>query len=154
DSNATLSASPDMELDMIRKANANWKGAGKDGKGHLKTQSGALDAPYGFNSRFEDGAGSNPEELLAAAHAGCFTMSVAFALERAGHPAEDLTCECEVSVIKEGGGFTINRSALTLKAKVPGMMKEAFEPLVQGAKAGCPVSKLFATEILLEWTLG
>ncbi len=138
---------------MIRKANANWKGAGKDGKGHLATQSGALDAPYGFNSRFEDGAGSNPEELLAAAHAGCFTMSVAFALEKAGHPAENLDCECGVSLIKDDSGFTINRSALTLKAKVPGITREAFETLVLSAKAGCPVSKLFDTEILLEWTL-
>jgi len=138
---------------MIRVAVANWKGSGKDGKGHLTTQSGALDAPYGFLSRFESGAGSNPEELLAAAHAGCFTMSVAFALERAGHPADDLTCECEVSVIKDGAGFTINRSALTLKAKVPCMTKETFEPLVEAAKAGCPVSKLFKTEITMEWTL-
>ena len=140
---------------MIRKANANWKGAGKDGKGHLKTQSGALDAPFGFTSRFENGAGSNPEELLAAAHAGCFTMSVAFALERAGHPAENLDCECAVSVIKDDSGFKINRSALTLKAKVPGMTKRAtFEPLVQRRwKAGCPVSKLFKAEIVLEWTL-
>jgi osmotically inducible protein OsmC len=143
-----------MEIDMIRKATANWKGAGKDGKGHLATQSGALDAPFGFNSRFENGAGSNPEELLAAAHAGCFTMSVAFALEKAGHPAEELDCECGVSVIKDDNGFKINRSALMLKAKVPGMTKEAFEPLVMGAKAGCPVSKLFNTEIGLEWTLG
>ena len=138
---------------MIRKANANWKGAGKDGKGHLKTQSGALDAQFGFLSRFENGVGTNPEELLAAAHAGCFTMSVAFALERAGHPADDLDCDCAVSVIKDDSGFTINRSALTLKAKVPGMTNEAFEPLVQGAKAGCPVSKLFDAEIVLEWTL-
>lgn len=138
---------------MIRKANANWKGAGKDGKGHLATQSGALDAPYGFNSRFEDGAGSNPEELLAAAHAGCFTMAVAFALEKAGHPAENLDCECAVSLIKDDSSFKINRSALTLKAKVPGITREAFETLVLGAKAGCPVSKLFNTEIVLEWTL-
>ena len=138
---------------MIRKANANWKGAGKDGKGHLATQSGALDAPFGFLSRFENGVGSNPEELLAAAHAGCFAMSVAFALEGAGHPAENLDCDCSVSVIRDDSGFTINRSALVLKAKVPGMTKEVFEPLVQGAKAGCPVSKLFKTEITLEWTL-
>lgn len=138
---------------MIRKANANWKGAGKDGKGHLATQSGVLDAQFGFLSRFENGVGSNPEELLAAAHAGCFAMSVAFALERAGHPAENLDCDCAVSVIRDDSGFTINRSALVLKAKVPGMTKEAFEPLVQGAKAGCPVSKLFKTEITLEWTL-
>ena len=138
---------------MIRKANATWLGSGKEGKGHLKTQSSALDAPYGFNSRFENGAGSNPEELLAAAHAGCFTMSVAFALEKAGHPAEELSCDCAVSVIKDDSGFTINRSALTLKATVPGMTRESFEPLVNGAKAGCPVSKLFNTEITLEWTL-
>ncbi len=138
---------------MIRKAIANWQGSGKDGKGHLATQSGALDAPFGFLSRFESGAGSNPEELLAAAHAGCFTMSVAFALERAGHPAEELDCECAVSVIKDDSGFTINRSALVLKAKVPGITKEMFEPLVQGAKAGCPVSKLFNTDIVMEWTL-
>jgi osmotically inducible protein OsmC len=138
---------------MIRKANAAWKGAGKDGKGHLATQSGTLDAPFGFTSRFENGAGSNPEELLAAAHAGCFTMSVAFALERAGHPAELLDCECAVSVIRDDSGSTINRSTLTLKAHVPGITKEAFEPLVLGAKAGCPVSKLFKTEIVLEWTL-
>ena len=138
---------------MIRKANATWLGTGKDGKGHLKTQSGALDAPYGFHSRFEDGAGSNPEELLAAAHAGCFTMSIAFALERAGHPAEELDCECSVSVIMEESGFRINRSALVLRAKVPGMDRDAFEPLVTGAKNGCPVSKLFNTEIELQWTL-
>ncbi len=138
---------------MIRKAIANWKGAGKDGKGKLATQSGALDAPYGFNSRFEDGKGTNPEELLAAAHAGCFTMSVAFALEKAGHPAEELDCECSVSVIKDDNGFRINRSLLVLKARVPGMTREAFEPLVMGAKAGCPVSKLFSTDIVLEWTL-
>ncbi len=138
---------------MIRKANARWQGSGKDGIGYLATQSGALDAPYGFSSRFENGAGSNPEELLAAAHAGCFTMSVAFALERAGYPAEDLNCECAVSVIKDDSGFRINRSALALRAKVPGISNEAFEPLVNGAKAGCPVSKLFDTEITLEWTL-
>ena len=139
---------------MIRKAIANWKGAGKNGKGKLATQSGALDAPYGFHSRFEDGKGTNPEELLAAAHAGCFTMSVAFALEKAGHPAEELDCECAVSVIKDDNGFRINRSLLVLKAKVPGMTREAFEPLVIGAKSGCPVSKLFNTDIVLEWTLG
>ncbi len=139
---------------MIRKANALWQGSGKQGKGHLKTQSGALDAPYGFNSRFEDGAGSNPEELLAAAHAGCFTMALAFALEKAGHSAEELATEAAVSLVKDGDGFRIDRSALTLKAKVPGIERAAFEAIALGAKAGCPVSKLFNTEIVLEWTLG
>lgn len=139
---------------MIRTANAIWQGAGKDGKGHLATQSGALDAPYGFNSRFEEGKGSNPEELLAAAHAGCFTMALAFALEKAGHVAEELKTEAAVSLVKDGDGFRINRSALTLRAKVPGITRDAFEPIVLGAKAGCPVSKLFNAEITLEWALG
>jgi osmotically inducible protein OsmC len=138
---------------MIRKANALWQGSGKQGKGHLKTQSGALDAPYGFNSRFEDGAGSNPEELLAAAHAGCFTMALAFALEKAGHVAEELATEAAVSLVKDGDGFRIDRSALTLKAKVPGIERAAFEAIALGAKAGCPVSKLFNAEISLDWTL-
>jgi osmotically inducible protein OsmC len=138
---------------MIRKANALWQGSGKQGKGHLKTQSGALDAPYGFNSRFEDGAGSNPEELLAAAHAGCFTMALAFALEKAGHVAEELATEAAVSLVKDGDGFRIDRSALTLKAKVPGIERAAFEAIALGAKEGCPVSKLFNAEISLDWTL-
>ena len=139
---------------MIRKANAIWQGNGKEGKGHLATQSGALDAPYGFNTRFEDGKGSNPEELLAAAHAGCFTMALAFALEKAGHVAEELKTEAAVSLVKDGDGFRIDRSALTLKSKVPGITREAFEPIVLGAKSGCPVSKLFNAEIVLDWTLG
>ncbi len=138
---------------MIRKANALWQGTGKQGKGHLKTQSGALDAPYGFNSRFEDGAGSNPEELLAAAHAGCFTMALAFALDKAGHVAEELATEAAVSLVKDGDGFRIDRSALMLKAKVPGIERAAFEAIALGAKAGCPVSKLFNAEISLDWTL-
>ena len=139
---------------MIRKANAIWQGNGKEGKGHLATQSGALDAPYGFNTRFEEGKGSNPEELLAAAHAGCFTMALAFALEKAGHVAEELKTEAAVSLVKDGDGFRIDRSALSLKAKVPGITREAFEPIVLGAKQGCPVSKLFNAEIALEWRLG
>ncbi len=139
---------------MIRKANAIWNGSGKEGKGHLTTQSGALDAPYGFNSRFEDGAGSNPEELLAAAHAGCFTMALAFALEKAGHVADELRTEAAVSLVKDGDGFRISRSALTLKAKVPEIARDAFEAIATAAKDGCPVSKLFKADVVLDWTLG
>src|SRR5450432_4493577 len=98
---------------MKRTASAQWRGDLKSGAGNISTASGVLSGtPYSFHTRFEDGKGTNPEELLAAAHAGCFTMSVAFALEKAGKPAEELDCECSVSVIKDDSGFTINRSLL------------------------------------------
>lgn len=136
---------------MIRKATATWTGNGKEGKGRLDTASGVLDqTPYGFNSRFEDGPGSNPEELLAAAHAGCFTMALAFQLERAGFAAEELRTEAAVSLGKDGDGFSINRSALTLTARVPGIDAAKFDELAQTAKIGCPVSKLFNAEITLD----
>lgn len=139
---------------MIRKATATWTGNGKDGKGRLDTASGVLkDTPYGFNSRFEDGAGSNPEELLAAAHAGCFTMALAFQLEKAGFTADELRTEAAVSLGKDDEGFRINRSALTLTAKVPGIEQAKFDELAQAAKTGCPVSRLFNAEITLEATL-
>ncbi len=139
---------------MIRKATATWTGNGKEGQGRLDTVSGVLDqTPYGFNSRFEDGPGSNPEELLAAAHAGCFTMALAFQLEHAGYMAEELRTEAAVSLGKEGEGFRINRSALTLTARVPGIEQAKFDELAQTAKSGCPVSKLFNAEITLDATL-
>lgn len=135
---------------MIRKATATWNGSGKEGKGRLDTGSGVLDqTPYGFNSRFEDGPGSNPEELLAAAHAGCFTMALAFQLEKAGFSATELHTESAVSLAKDGDGFRITRSALDLKATVPDIDKERFDQLAQAAKSGCPVSKLFNCEITL-----
>lgn len=138
----------------IRTATAIWNGPGKTGKGRIDTQSGVLAAtPYGFNSRFEDGPGSNPEELLAAAHAGCFTMALAFQLERAGFTAEELRTDAAVSLVKDGDGFKVNRSALTLKAKVPGIERARFDELAQAAKTGCPVSKLFNAEITLDATL-
>lgn len=140
---------------MIRKATAVWNGNGKAGKGSIDTGSGVLSTtPYGFNSRFEEGAGTNPEELLAAAHAGCFTMALAFALEKAGFTADELRTECAVSLGKDGDGFRITRSALSLKAAVRGIEREQFDEIAQGAKAGCPVSKLFDTEITLEIELG
>lgn len=139
---------------MNRKAQAVWHGNGKNGKGSLSTQSTVLsNANYGFGSRFEDGPGTNPEELLAAAHAGCFTMALAFALERAGLTAEELKTEAVVTLEKDGDGFKISRSALTLTAKVPGVDQDAFAPIADGAKKGCPVSKLFNAEVTLSWTL-
>lgn len=139
---------------MIRKATAIWNGNGKDGKGKIDTASGALTStPYGFKSRFEEGPGTNPEELLAAAHAGCFTMALAFQLERAGFAADELRTDAAVSLVKEGEGFRIDRSALTLTAKVPNIERAQFDELADVAKKNCPVSKLFNTEITLDATL-
>lgn len=139
---------------MIRKAIARWNGNGKDGKGQLDTLSGVLKGtPYGAKSRFEEAPGTNPEELLAAAHAGCFTMALAFQLEQAGFAADELHTEAAVSLGKDGDGFRINRSALTLKATVPGIERSQFDQIAQAAKTGCPVSKLFNAEITLDATL-
>lgn len=134
---------------MARKASAHWQGGGKEGKGHLRTESGVLDADYGAASRFEDAPGTNPEELLAAAHAGCFTMALAFALEKAGHPAESLDTQAAVTLKTEGNGFRITTSALTLSAKVPGIDAAAFEKIAEEARTGCPVSRLFNADITL-----
>lgn len=139
---------------MIRKATAVWTGNGKGGRGLLDTGSGVLsDTPYGANSRFEDGAGTNPEELLAAAHAGCFTMALAFQLEEAGFSADQLHTEAAVSLGKDDQGFRINRSALRLTARVPGLDQAQFDKLAETAKKGCPVSRLFNAEITLDATL-
>jgi osmotically inducible protein OsmC len=137
-----------------RSGSARYDGFGKEGKGHVSTQSGVLaDQFYGFGTRFGDEKGTNPEELLAAAHAGCFTMALSFALAGAGYTDGSLETEARVTLDKDGDGFKITRSALTLKAKVPGIGAEEFDTLAAGAKAGCPVSKLFDTEITLEHTL-
>lgn len=139
---------------MIRKAKAVWQGAGRDGKGALSTDSGVLDAtPYSFHTRFEDGKGTNPEELIAAAHAGCFTMALAFQLQQAGFTAEQLDTEAAVEVVQDGGGFTITRSALTLTAKIPGIDQARFDELSKAAEIGCPVSKLLKAEVTLKATL-
>lgn len=139
---------------MIRKATATWTGNGKEGQGTLDSGSGVLNAtPYGFNSRFLEGKGSNPEELLAAAHAGCFTMALAFQLEKAGFTATELRTEAAVSLAKEGDGFVIDRSALTLTARIPDIDRARFQELAEAAKTGCPVSKLFNAEITLDATL-
>ncbi|WGU39094.1 OsmC family protein [Phenylobacterium sp. NIBR 498073] len=139
---------------MIRKARAVWRGTGRDGDGDLTTDSGALSAtPYSFKTRFEDTPGTNPEELIAAAHAGCFTMQLAFLIQRAGLAAEELSTEAAVSLVSDGEGFRIDRSALTLQAKVPGINQVKFDELARMAEKNCPVSRLLNAEITLQATL-
>jgi lipoyl-dependent peroxiredoxin len=135
---------------MKRKATAVWQGTGKEGKGHLSTQTGVLDkTQYSFSSRFEDGIGTNPEELIAAAHAGCFTMKLSFNLTGAEFPPKELTTECVITF--EDG--TVKQSKLILKAEVEGISEEKFAELVKHAKENCPISKLLNTEIVVEYTL-
>lgn len=138
-----------------RSANAAWQGTGKDGKGSLATQSGTLSGtPYGFNARFGDGSGgTNPEELIAAAHAGCFTMALAFKLQGAGHTAESLKTDAKLTMEQEGAGWKIASVALTLRAKVPGVSAEEFQRLADDAKATCPVSRVLNAAISLDATL-
>ncbi|HLP64795.1 OsmC family protein [Flavobacterium sp.] len=135
---------------MKRNATAVWSGTGKDGKGNLTTQSGVLnETQYSFGSRFEDGIGTNPEELIAAAHAGCFTMKLAFNLQAEGFAAEELKTK-GVIVLEEG---KITESNLTLSAKIDGISEEKFAELVKDAEANCPISKLLDTKITVEYTL-
>ena len=130
---------------------ATYEGLGKNGKGHVSTGSGALSAqPYGFNTRFEDAPGTNPEELIAAAHASCFTMALSFKLAEAGHEDGTITTEAEVTLEKQDGGFTVTRSALSTKGTVPGMDQAKFEELAADAKENCPISRLLDCEITLE----
>jgi len=140
---------------MIRKAKAAWRGTGRDGAGDLSSESGVLDeTPYSFKTRFENEKGTNPEELIAAAHAGCFTMALAFQLQNAGYDPTELVTEAAVSLDPaEGGGFSITTSALTLTADVPMLDQAKFEELAAVAKANCPVSKLLKAEITLSATL-
>lgn len=137
----------------VNRATARYEGLGKDGKGHVATKSGALDAPYGFGTRFEGQPGTNPEEMIAAAHASCFTMATSFALSKAGYSDGSLETSCEVTLDKDGDGFAVTKSALTLKARVPGISEDEFNSLADGAKAGCPISKLLKCEITLDKTL-
>lgn len=137
-----------------RSGSARYEGFGKDGKGWVSTQSGVLkDQKYGFASRFEDGPGTNPEELIAAAHASCFTMALGFALAKAGHTDGTLETTAKVSLEKDGDGFTITRSDLSLSASVPGIDAAEFERIATDAKGNCPVSKVLNAEITLTHTL-
>lgn len=139
---------------MIRKARAAWRGTGRDGDGDLSTDSGVLaETPYSYKTRFENEKGTNPEELIAAAHAGCFTMALAFALQRAGYTPSELATEAAVSLDPEGGGFRITRSALTLTADVPGLDETTFRQLAGEAEKTCPVSRVLNAEITLSATL-
>ena len=136
---------------MIRKAKARWQGTGRDGSGALSTDSGVLNgAPYSFRTRMENEKGTNPEELIAAAHAGCFTMALAFQLQVAGFTPTELDTEAAVSLDREGQGYKISRSALTLRAKVPGLGQDDFTRMAQEAEKNCPVSKLLNAEITLD----
>jgi osmotically inducible protein OsmC len=133
---------------------AVWSGGIKDGKGAISTKSGALkDYPYGFASRFEGKPGTNPEELLGAAHAGCFTMALSLMLGEAKLTAEKMETQADVTLEKQDGGFAITAVHLTLKAKIPGADDAKFQELANKAKAGCPVSKLFKANITLDASL-
>jgi len=142
---------------LNRYATATWRGAGLDGKGTLTTHSGALkDQPYSTHTRFvsEDGkAGTNPEELIAAAHAGCFAMALSFALAGAGHPPDELQVGAALHAETPDIDWTITSVKLTLRAKVPGMGREQFDQICAAVKAGCPVSKVLNAEITLDATL-
>ena len=137
-----------------KKASIHWEGAGKAGQGQISTETGALKRyPYGFASRFgDDRKGTNPEEILGAAHAACFTMAFSFAAEKAGVATESADTTASVRLSKDGDGFVIDRIALTLKAKVPGLDDAAFQKLAADAKAHCPLSKALAAvpEITLD----
>ncbi len=136
---------------MDRKAKAQWKGDLTSGTGKISSASGVLsDTQYSFRSRFEQGTGTNPEELLAAAHAGCFSMALSAELQKEGLKAETIDTTCTISLEKEGEGFAIKRSHLDLKAKIPGASQDAFNRATNNAKEGCPVSKLFDTDITLD----
>src|SRR5688572_25559662 len=133
---------------MQRKASAAWQGGLKDGKGTLSADSGVLaETPYSFNTRFENTPGTNPEELLAAAHAGCFTMALSAQLGNAGMTAERLETTATITLEKVGDGFSITKSHLDLVARIPGADRAKFDAAVKAAETGCPVSKLFKAEI-------
>ncbi len=141
-------------MKIKRRGSARWQGGLKDGKGSISTESGALQAyPYGFASRFEGQRGTNPEELIGAAHAGCFTMALSLMLGEAKLVAEQMDTTAEVTLEQVDGSFTITSVHLTLTAKIPGADRATFDNLVAKAKAGCPVSKLLKAEITLDATL-
>lgn len=136
---------------MKRTASAEWKGDLKEGKGTISTGSGVLDqTTYGFRSRFEEGKGTNPEELIAAAHAGCFSMALSAQLGQAGLTAESIRTTATVSLDQVEGGWAVTKSHLDVTARIPGADQEKFNQAAQNAKAGCPISKLFKAEITMD----
>ena len=137
---------------MKRNATAIWNGTGKEGTGHLTTQSTTLsETQYSFNSRFAEGVGTNPEELVAAAHAGCFSMKLSFVLGAAGFTADEINTKCEITLDPAAGAIT--ESHLIVSAKIPGISQEQFDAAVADAKANCPISKLLNTNITHEAVL-
>ena len=139
---------------MKRTGTAVWNGSGKDGSGNLTTQSTTLNkTQYSYKSRFEEGVGTNPEELIAAAHAGCYTMALAFGLQGAGLTADSLETTATITFEPVDGVPTIKSSHLVLKAKIPGVTNEKFQELAKAAEQGCPVSRVLKAEISLDATL-
>jgi lipoyl-dependent peroxiredoxin len=137
-----------------RNAHAEWNGSITDGNGTMAFGSGAFEGAYSFSSRMEEGTGTNPEELIGAAHAGCFSMALSVALGEAGHPPESISTDAQVRFGKEGEGWAIQGVELTTRARVPGIDEETFRQAAEAAKEGCPVSKALAgTEISLDATL-
>lgn len=136
---------------MKRTASAEWQGGLKDGKGVVSTSSGVLsNTQYSFHTRFEQGAGTNPEELIAAAHAGCFSMALSAQLDQAGLKAQSIKTTCAVTFEKTDAGFTVTESHLSVTARIPGADQQAFEKAANDAKAGCPISRLLNTKITME----
>ncbi|ROR05667.1 OsmC family protein [Erwinia sp. JUb26] len=141
-------------MTIHKKGQAHWEGDIKRGKGTISTESGALDnQPYGFNTRFEGKPGTNPEELIGAAHSACFSMALSLMLGEAGFTPESIDTVADVSLDKVDGGFGITKVALQSKVKLPGIAKDEFDKIIQQAKAGCPISKLLSTEITLDYQL-
>lgn len=139
---------------LKRKASAQWNGGLKDGKGTISTDSGVLqDTQYSFSTRFEDGAGTNPEELIAAAHAGCFSMALSGQLTNAGHPPESVRTQATVTMEKTDAGFTVTAVHLDVTARVPGIDQAGFDTAANNAKNGCPISRLLKADITMTATL-
>lgn len=139
---------------MKKTASAHWSGDIRDGQGTISTETGVVrDAPYGFASRFEDGPGTNPEELLGAAHAACFAMALSLGLGEAGLTADSIDTRAEVSLNKDGDGYSITAVHLRCEARVPGAHAATFEKIAQATKQGCPVSKVLKADITLEASL-
>lgn len=141
-------------MSIVKSGSAAYKPLGKKGKGSISTETGALsNQPYGFNTRFEDGKGTNPEELIGAAHASCFTMALSFALSDAGYDDGELNTTAKITLEKSNDGFEITQSALSLDANVEGITEDEFEKIAQDAKENCPVSQLLNANITLEYKL-
>jgi osmotically inducible protein OsmC len=139
---------------MKRKATAVWQGGLKEGQGSLSTDSGVLkETPYSFATRFEQGRGTNPEELIAAAHAGCFSMALSLLLGKSGITPERINTTAIITIEPDGDGFTITQAHLDVRARIPGIDREAFEQMANDAKTGCPVSKVLNAEISMHATL-